>query len=307
MKDSDIVEYLRNLAQDCVKEKRYDDAVLLYRKLVAMCPGEESLRMALAWAYLDGGMCIEAVDCLEHLLAMELERNIFTGFAFDELVRILKEERQYDRLVEICERVVAEHPDDMGLLGDMGDAYLQAGKAVRAIEVFKKMTKMEPDASTAFCQLGNALIAKGDLDGAEEVYEKAVEIDPSEAGTFFSRLAGVYAEAGHDERAERAYRKSLECRNDEPAYHLCLGDVLVRLGRLKDAELAYEKAVELNRRDAGAFYNRFGNVLAKAGHHSQAKEIYKKAMAADPENPFYPLRLAQSYSALELTDQSKKT
>jgi superkiller protein 3 len=306
MKDSDITEYLRNLAQNCVKEKRYDDAVLLYRKLVAMRPGEESLRLALAWAYLDGGMRMEAVDCFEHLLAMELERKVFTGFAFDELVRIFKEERQYDRLVEICERVVAEHPDDMGFLGDLGEAYLQAGKAGRAVEVFEKMTKMEPDASTAFCQLGNALIKKGDLDGAEQAYVKAVEIDPLDAGTFFSRLAGAYGDAGHDERAERAYRKSLEYGNDEPAYHLCLGDVLVRLGRLKDAELAYEKAVELNRRDAGAFYNRLGNVLAKEGCHSQAIEIYKKAMAADPQNPFYPLRLAQSCSALGLTDPPVK-
>ena len=307
MKNSDMTEYLRNLAQDFVKEKRYDDAVLLYRKLVAMRPGEESLRLALAWAYLDGGMRAEAVDCFEHLLAMELERKVFTGFAFDELVRIFKEERQYDRLVDICERVVAEQPDDMGFLGDLGDAYLKAGKAVRAVEVFEKMTKMEPDASTVFCRLGNALIAKGDLDGAEHAYEKAIEIDPLEAGTFFSRLAGVYADAGHDERAERVYRKCIECRNDEPAYHLSLGDVLVRLGRLKDAELAYEKAVELNRRDAGAFYNRFGNVLAKAGHHPQAIEIYKKAMAADPQNPFYLLRLAEACSALGLTDPVKKT
>lgn len=307
MKNSDMTEYLRNLAQNFVKEKRYDDAVLLYRKLVAMRPGEESLRLALAWAYLDGGMRAEAVDCFEHLLAIELERKVFTGFAFDELVRIFKEERQYDRLVEICERVVAEQPDDMGFLGDLGDAYLKAGKAVRAVEVFEKMTKMEPDASMVFCRLGNALIAKGDLDGAEQAYEKAVEIDPLEAGTFFSRLAGVYIDAGHDERAERAYRKCIEYRNDEPAYHLSLGDVLVRLGRLKDAELAYEKAVELNRRDAGAFYNRLGNVLAKADHHLQAIEIYKKAIAADPRNPFYPLRLTESYSALGLADPVKKT
>ena len=307
MENSDITEYLRRLAEDCVREKRYDDAVLLYRKLVATDPGEESLLLALAWAYHDGGMRKEAVGSFEQLLALELERKVFTGFAFDELVRIFKEEGQYERLVEICERVVAEQPDDIGFLGDLGDAYLKAGKAGSAVEVFEKMTKMEPDASMVFCSLGNALVATGDFDGAAKAYERAVEIDPSEAGIFYGRLAGVYCEAGHDARAEKVFRKCIEYRKDEPAYYVSLGDVLVRQGRLSDAELACESAIELNRRDAGAYYNRLGNALAKENHHLQAIEIFKKAIAVDPRNPFYYVHLADSYSACGLTDLAGKT
>jgi tetratricopeptide (TPR) repeat protein len=206
MENSDIAKYLRRLAEDCVREKRYYDAVLLYRKLVAIDPGEESLLLALAWAYHDGGMRKEAVGSFEQLLALELERKVFTGFAFDELVRIFKEERQYERLVEICERVVAEQPDDIGFLGDLADAYLKAGKADSAAAVFKKITEMDTEASMVFCSLGNALVAMGDFDGAEKAYERAVEIDPSEAGIFYGRLAGVYFEAGQDALAEKVYR-----------------------------------------------------------------------------------------------------
>jgi pentatricopeptide repeat protein len=307
MNNSEVTEYLRKIADECVREKRHGDAVLLYRKLIALNPGEESLRLALAWAYLDCGMRTEAVECFERLLAIELERKVFTGFAFDELVRIFKEERQYERLVEICERVIAENPDDMGFLGDLGDAYLKAGKADKAFDVFKKMAKIEPDDSMVFCSMGNALIAMGDFDGADREYERAVKIDPLEAGTFYGRQAHVYAEAGCNERAERALRKCIEYRNDEPSYHCGLGNVLIRQGRLHEAELAYERAIELNRHDAGEYYNRFGNALAKEGHHLKAIDIFKKAISLDPQNPFYYSRLAESSAAAGLPDVSVKS
>jgi len=307
MKEADVSEYLLKLAEEFIREKRYDDAILLYRKLVDMRPGEQSFLLALAWAYHDGGMRKDAVVCFERLLGMELERKIFTGFAYDELFRIFKEEGDYKRLVEICERVIAEQPDDIGFLGDLGDAYLKAGRAGKAVEIFEKLAKMEPDASMIFCNLGNALVAKGDFDGAEEAYQKAVEIDPLEAGTFYNRLAGIYFEAGHDQRAEKVLKKCIEHRIDEPAYYCSLGDVFVRQGRLADAEIAYEKAIALNRNDAGAYYNRLGNALAKAECHLQAIELFKKAITVDPRNPFYCLRLAESYNAAGLSDMAEKT
>ena len=306
MENSEITDYLSNLAEEFIKEKRYDDAVLLYRKLVNMRPGDDSFRLALAWACHDAGMREEAFDCFEQLLALELERDVFTGFAFDELVRILKKDGDYGRLVEICERVVAKLPDDIGLLGELGEAYLKAGNAAKAVEVYEKMTDMEPDASMVFCSLGNALVAEGDFDRAEEAYQKAVEIDPLETGIYYSRLAHVYLEAGNDERAAKALRKCIEYRSDEPAYLLSLGDILIRQGHLDDATIAYEKAIELNRNYAGAYYNRLGNTLAKADRHVQAVDSFKKAIAADPRNPFYYLHLAESYTAIGLSDMAEK-
>jgi len=300
-------DYFRYLADEFMKAKRYDDAILLYQKLVEMHPREDSFLLSLAWAYHDGGRLDDAVRCFERLLSVELERKIFTGFAFDELVRIFKEKRNYERLLDICERAVAAQPDDIALLNDLGDAYLKGGKAGESVKVFKKMIEMEPDASATYCSLGNALVQAGDFDGAEAAYIRAVEIDPSEAGPFYSRLANVYCNAGHDERAERAFRKCLELRFDDPIYHCGLGDVLVKLGKIEEAHGIYEKAVDLHRTSAGAYYNRFGNTLARGSHHSQAIEAFKKAVAADPHNPFYYVHLGDSYAALGLSDEAEKT
>jgi tetratricopeptide (TPR) repeat protein len=300
-------DYCRCLADEFIKAKRYDDAILLYQELVEMHPGEDSFLLSLAWAYHDGGRLDDAIVCFERLLSVELDRKVFTGFAFDELVRIFKEIGDYERLLDICKRAVAAQPDDIALLNDLGDAYLKAGKASESIRVFKKMAEMEPDASATYCSLGNALVQVGDLDGAEAAYRRAVEIDPSEAGPFYNRLANVYFNEGHDERAEITFRKCLECRFDNPMYHCGLGDVLVKLGKIDDAQGVYEKAVDLHRASAGIYYNRFGNTLARGNHYGRAIEAFKKAIAADPHNPFYYVHLADSYAALGLSDQAERT
>jgi tetratricopeptide (TPR) repeat protein len=306
MREEGNTEYFLCLADDFMKEKRYEDAIVLYEKLADMHPHEDSFLLSLAWAYHDSGRIDDAIGCFERLLSAELEKKVFIGFAFDELVRIYKEKREYGRLVEVCEKVATAQPDDIAFLNDLGDAYLKADRAGEAAEVFIKMTEMAPDASDAYCRLGNARIAKGDFDGAEQAYKKAVEIDPTEASSFYNRLANVYLHAGHYERAEKAYRKCLEFRFDETMYHCGLGDILVKLGKINDALEEYEKAVQLNSISGGAYYNRLGNTLAKENYHLQAIDAFQKAIAIDSHNPFYYIHMAESYAVLGLSDLAEK-
>lgn len=299
-------EYLLCLADDLMKDKRYEDAIVLYKKLVDTHSDKDSFLLSLAWAYHDSGKIDDAIGCFERLLNAELEKKVFAGFAFDELVRIYKVEGKYGRLVDVCEKVVAAQPDDVGFLNDLGDAYLRAGRAGEAVKVFMKMTEMDPDASAAYCGLGNARIAAEDFDGAEEAYKQAVAIDPTEAGSFYHKLANAYLHAGHYERAEKAYRKCLEFRDDEAMYHCGLGDVLVKLGKIDDARDAYEKAVQCNRSSGSACYNRFGNTLARENYHLQAIDAFQKSIAEDSHNPFCYIHIAESYAALGLADLAEK-
>lgn len=306
MSDTTTRDQIYDLADKHMKERRYGEAAVLYEKLVEMNPGEESVVMSLAWAYRESGRIDEAIDCLEGLLKKELERKVFTGFAFDELVKIFKNEGKHDRLVDICERATAAQPEDIGLLSILGDAYLRAGQTDMAAEVFKKITKMEPDSPMFFINFGDALVAAGDFDGAERAYDTAVTIDPSEAPVFYNRLGGTYFRAGQYERSEKAYEKSLKHSSDNPLYYCNLGNVLVKQGKLEEAGNAYENAARIDPGSAGAFYNRLGNTLVAEGHHFRAIDIFRKAVSADPRNPFYYLRLAESCAAEGLIEEAEE-
>jgi tetratricopeptide (TPR) repeat protein len=306
MNEEATTDQFYDLADEYMREKRYEDATALYEKLVEMNPGEDSLIMSLSWAYRESGRVEDAVDCLRTLFEKELVRKVFTGFAFDELVRIFRDEEKHDRLVDICERTVAAQPEDVDLLSTLGDAYLRAGQADKAVDVFKKVISMEPDSPTFFVNFGNVLIAAGDFDGAENAYNMAVAIDPSEAPLFYNKLGDTYYKAEHYEKAEKAYRKSLKYRSDSSLCYCDLGDVLVKQGKIEEANNAYENAIRINPESAAIFYNRFGNTLATDMCHRQAINIFEKAIAADPQNPFYYLRLAESCTAEGFIEMAEK-
>lgn len=267
--------------QECLKARRFEEAITFYRRLIDLNPGDDSYWVGLAWAYHDSGRQDEAVDCFEQVFERELQRRIFTGFAYDELVRIFKESKQFGRLVDICERAVAAQPEDIALLGELGDAYLKAGRPGDAVGIFEKMTAMEPDASAFFCSLGQARIMNHDFAGGEAAYYRAAAIDPSEAGLFFGRMAHVYHDAGHPEKAEEAFRQGLAVNEDNPVLLMGLGDVLIQQGKLAEGSAVYEGIMALDRNAAGVYLNRLGHTLARARYHREAIAVFEKAAALE--------------------------
>ena len=272
----------RQRAEECLKAGKYREAIILYQTLIAACPDEESLLLALAWAYHDGGNREKAINCFEIIFNKELSRSVFTGFAYDELVRIYKGEGQYERLVDVCERAAAAQPQDMALLAELGAAYMKAGRTEDSITVFKKITGWEPDAASIYCLLGEAFIAKGEFAQAEAACSRAAEIDPEAACSFYSRLAHCYLRAGESERAEALFRKCQEAGGQNPLYHCSIGDCLIAQGKLAEAKTSYETAISLHPGSAEAFYNRWGNSLASAHYHHEAKEVFSKLFSPFP-------------------------
>jgi tetratricopeptide (TPR) repeat protein len=295
-----------DLADRYMKEKRYDDAIELYIQLRETNPDDDSILLSLAWAYRDSGRTADAIACFEKLFQKELTRKVFTGFAFDEMVRIFREEGDHDQVVELCERAVHAQPRDQALLNTLGEACLRAGKTERAIDVFKLLTRMEPDSPIFFCYLGNAHVAAGQFDAADEAYAQAVEIEPTDAHTFYNKLSNAYDQAGQYERAENVARNVIDAINDKPLYHCNLGDILARQGKLAEAEQAYENAIVLDPSFRGAYYNRLAHTLAQSGYGAEAIEMYEKAIHADPSNRFYYISLIDICRAEGLTEKARE-
>jgi len=302
MTSEEKTERYRALVEECLKAQRFEEAISFYRKLIDLNPGDDSYRVGLAWAYHDSGQKDQAVACFELVFEKELRGRIFTGFAFDELVRIFKENKKYDRLVDVCERAAAAQPEDIALLGELGDAYLKAGRASDAVDVFEKMTAMEPEASAFFCSLGQARIMNHDFVGGEAAYRRAAAIDPDKAGSFLGRMAHVYQDAGRLEEAEEALRQGLDEHSGDPMLLMGLGDVLIRQGKLEEGSAVYERLLELDRKSAGVYLNRLGHTLARAHCHREAVSAFKRAIAHDPKNPFYYMALCESYHSLGDTE-----
>jgi tetratricopeptide (TPR) repeat protein len=300
------IDHERELAEDLLERKQFDQAISLYRKLADLHPGEDSYLLALAWACHDSGDMMKTIECFQALLEKELRLKVFTGFAFDELVRIYKELGRFDDLIDICERAVAVQPEDIALLNELGSAYMKGGRYDQAADIYKKMTTMEPDDSVFLCHLGNALIALGHLVEAEKAYRHAIEIDPSETASFLFKMANTLMDSGHYEMSERSFKQCISHHADKPLYQCALGDCLIKQAKIREALTAYGHAVLLDPPSAGVYYNRLGNSLAKADYHKEAIEAFKKAAEKDPDKIIYRLHLAESYQAAGLPDEAAR-
>jgi tetratricopeptide (TPR) repeat protein len=301
MKD-DLTLPDRNRADALLRAGRRSEAIAIYRLLTENFPEEDSNLLALAWALHDSGRLEEAAGCFERLFEKELARKPFTGFAYDELVRIYRAGENQDALVNVCQRAAAAQPDDIGLLCTLGEAYLAAGKADSALGVFEKLIRLEPDAPENWCALGSTRLALGDPNGAEEAYIRAAKIEPADAPVFFGRLAEGCIRAGYPEWARAALEQGLTLNPHEPLHWIALAEVLTRLRNPDAAVEACTRAASLRPETTGSCWHRLGNLFAKEGLHPQATDAFAKAVLAEPESPRYLLRLAASYAARGLEE-----
>jgi len=307
MTEQKDTEQYERMAQLYMKEKRYPEAIAIYRQLIRMKPDMDSFVLCLAWALKDNGQVEEAVAQFEKLFQKELARRVFTGFAYDELVRLFRETKQHDRLVDICERAVAVQSKDLALLYTLGDAYLRAGRAEKACQIFQGLLDEEPDSSQYHAAMGNALIVAGRFEAAEASYRKAIENDfPGKAGVFLNKMGHACMLAGAFERAESAFRRAVEALGEEPIFRCDLGDALVMLGRVDEAFRSYGDAVRVNPAFEGTYYHRLGNLLMKENRAPEAVDAFHRAGAADPSNAFYQLALANALNSCGRTGEAKK-
>ena len=293
MSDIQPMEYdeLYDYADQCAQDRRYDEALEIYNRLHRDRPDNDSLLLSIAWVYRDRGDVEQAFGYLEELLEKELARNIFTGFAFDELVKMYREMEEYEKLVMLCELAVAKYPHDPALLRTLGDSCLRSGRWDRALEVFSTLTDMDSKMSVYFMNRGLAAVGAGKYNDAEADCVTAIQLEPEDAAMIYDRFATAFEEADQAERALALRKKAVESSGNNPHFYCGLGDLYLSQGRIEEARNAYEEACRIIPASRGSLCNRLANMMIKTGFIAEAIEEFENALEADPANPFYYLSL----------------
>lgn len=127
------------------------------------------------------------------------------------LAAVLLSQHRFGEAIAEANRARAADPRDAWNYGVIGDGYLELGDYQRAFEAFDRMGQLTPGPS-AYARTSYALEIKGDLDGAFEFMRMAADgtspNDPESQAWHFSQL----------------------------------GDLLMQLGRIGEARVAFERA-----------------------------------------------------------------
>jgi tetratricopeptide (TPR) repeat protein len=163
------------------------------------------------------------------------------------------------RAEALVRRALALVPDDFRGLAALAEVEERAGRAVAALVTLERACPRAPNAAVA--------------------------------GACWFRLGIERSRRGHFAEAVSAYEQRLAVGSSDVTVFVNLGESLMSLGRLEDAEARYREALRLETPVAGRLEDRHGLLLAtyglavvldRAGEAVAAREMMARALALDP-------------------------
>jgi tetratricopeptide (TPR) repeat protein len=146
----------------------------------------------------------------------------------------------------------------------LGRFYFLTGRPVLAMESMKKASQVAFDNPSLNMVLAIFLIEKGDLEEAQRALKKAALYHEDKSYVHYIR--GFYqAKKGALEQAIEAFSRAIAMEPSEYRYYNGLAMALRQAGKEKQAALAYEQSLALNREqpEIRSFVDRYGDKSIK--------------------------------------------
>jgi tetratricopeptide (TPR) repeat protein len=166
----------------------------------------------------------------------------------------------------------------------------------------------KPDTSSAelaegYGYLGQLFHAYDLLDAAETCYDEAQSRAPDdERWTYFRAL--VHNSKGDFEAALEDYARASALNSANSAALIKSGDVLIELGRWREAGERFQQARANDAENAAALYG-LGRVAANEGDFAVAAELFEQVLELQPEATVVHYPLGQAYRKLGKTEQAR--
>jgi len=177
------------------------------------------------------------------------------------------------------------------------------GMLDEAVKEFRKAIELDPESAHAYDNLGTVLAEKQLYREALSCYLTAIRLEP-DAPTAHYNLASFLATHGLEMAAEE-YREAIDLDPEYPDAHVNLGITAADLGRVKEAELAFERAIELAPDDPLP-RQELAILLMEEGRVRQAVTHLREVVKLDPENFDAFLDLGICYTQLGFYEEAEK-
>jgi tetratricopeptide (TPR) repeat protein len=176
-------------------------------------------------------------------------------------------------LQQLIEAALTFHPDDPGMLSNLGLVRQAQGDANGAIQAFQaSRVFLKPQNSAAWFNTANPSSSTGRFDEAIEAYQQTLFVDPNHAEAS-NNLGVVLLSKGDIENAAERYRRALAAKPDYAHGVEQLGNVLVAQGKLGEAIEACRRAIALDPMAAGAYNDRRDGVQVAGRNPGSGTEL----------------------------------
>ena len=285
------------------RQQRYDVAVPLYRKALALNPAMPGVRLDLGLSLFKSGALKAAIDTLSPLLknaapssadAVRLETLI--GMAHYGL-------GEYAAAVPYLRKVTAADPQDLPYRLLLGQSCMWSKQYQCVLDTYHQILELNAESAEADMLAGEALDQMQNHQGAMDEFRAAVKANPNAPNAHFGLGYLLWTQ---DQFEQAAIEFQAELANvPESAQALAyLADADIHLGKQDDALPLAEKAVQIDPSIAKAHVD-LGILYADRGRQNEAVKELKAAIKLSPNDQDPHWRLARLYQALGKQEDAK--
>ena len=266
--EKNLAIMMQNKGVAAFGKKDYKEAYNSFKFISDVMPTDTLFSMYTAIAAKNADMYDEAIKYYNKTI----ELNPKNVNLFQELSRTHMSKKDTAAALKTIEAGRLAHPDNMGLVFDELNIYLNRGQGAKQISKIEGAIAKDPTNKTLYFVSGVAYSANKDFIKAENAYKKALELDANYSDAIYN-LAIIYINRGNDYIIEA--NKLPNTKASEGKYNALKKNFMDELG--KSAPLL-EKARELNPKDANTLTT-LREVYVKLNKLDKAAEV-KKALDA---------------------------
>ncbi|MDP6633466.1 MAG: tetratricopeptide repeat protein [Phycisphaerae bacterium] len=130
-----------NQVHECLAERRYDDAIAICEKAIAIKPDFPAAYHNMSAAYLGLKQYEDAVAACKKAIAIEPD---YTA-AFNNMFIAYRRLKRYDDVIAASKQLIAIKPDDPRGHYNLGLSYEKLGEKKAAIAAYEKTTALDPE------------------------------------------------------------------------------------------------------------------------------------------------------------------
>lgn len=186
----------RRLAEELVRQDRWDEAEGPLERAAALEPGNVWLHNALGWARIQKGEYAQALAPLRRAVALEPEHP----YAVHNLGWALFNADSLDEAERVYRTVVRIRPDVPGARGELARVLVAMRRLQEAETEFSRALRQDPDEPWLLHGLAVAQLQQGRMANAEANLRRAAALDP--------RNPLIWADLGHLEHLNGDYAQS---------------------------------------------------------------------------------------------------
>jgi tetratricopeptide (TPR) repeat protein len=163
----------------------------------------------------------------------------------------------------------------------MGDAYLRKGDLPKAKQAFQAISKALPNEPFSLYRLG--LIARAEKKDAEALayFEQALASNPSVIEPL-TQIAAIHLAKGKPVQAMERVARQLEAQPQNPLIHNLMGHLWLQAKDVERAEAAFKKSIELNQALPLSYMN-LAALYLMTGKVDQAAQEYEAVLVKNPK------------------------